>query len=83
MTRALGAAGAILLAVVPLAAPVYYVNIGSQVLVAAVFALSLNLLVGYAGLTSLGHAVYLGTTAYTPSLTSPDLSSRGGRPRGR
>jgi branched-chain amino acid transport system permease protein len=65
VTRALGAAGVILLAVVPLAAPVYYVNIGSQILVAAVFALSLNLLVGHAGLTSLGHAVYLGTTAYT------------------
>jgi branched-chain amino acid transport system permease protein len=65
VTRALGAAVVILLALVPLVSPVYYVNIGSQILVAAVFALSLNLLVGYAGLTSLGHAVYLGMTAYT------------------
>ena len=49
------------LALVLLAAPWwlggdYYINLASQVLIAALFALSLNLLVGYAGLTSLGHA---------------------------
>ena len=44
---------------------VYYVNLASQVLIAALFALGLNLLVGYAGLTSLGHAGYLGLSAYT------------------
>lgn len=43
---------------------IYYVNLASQVLIAAMFALSLNLLVGYAGLTSLGHAGYLGLAAY-------------------
>lgn len=43
---------------------VYYVNLASQVLIAALFALSLNLLVGYAGLTSLGHAAWLGLAAY-------------------
>ena len=43
----------------------YAINIGSQVLIAALFALSLNLLVGYAGLTSLGHAGFLGMAAYT------------------
>ena len=42
----------------------YYTNTASQILIAAVFALSLNLLVGYAGLTSLGHAAYLGMAAY-------------------
>jgi branched-chain amino acid transport system permease protein len=42
----------------------YYINLASQVLIAALFALSLNLLVGYAGLTSLGHAGYLGLSAY-------------------
>lgn len=44
---------------------VFYVNLASQVLIAAIFAMSLNLLVGYAGLTSLGHAGYLGVSAYT------------------
>jgi len=46
---------------------VYYVNLASQILIAALFAMSLNLLVGYAGLTSLGHAGYLGLSAYTSS----------------
>lgn len=52
------------LAMFPLFAGEYFVNLGSQVLVAAVFASSLNLLVGYAGLTSLGHASFLGLSAY-------------------
>ena len=43
---------------------VYYTNLASQILIAALFAMSLNLLVGYAGLTSLGHAGYLGLSAY-------------------
>lgn len=43
----------------------YYVNLASQVAIAALFAMSLNVLVGYAGLTSLGHAGYLGISAYT------------------
>lgn len=57
------AAGAALLAV-PLIPSPYYVNVASQALIAGIFALSLNLLVGYAGLTSLGHAAYLGLAAY-------------------
>jgi len=43
---------------------IYYVNLASQILIAALFAMSLNLMVGYAGLTSLGHAGYLGLAAY-------------------
>jgi branched-chain amino acid transport system permease protein len=42
----------------------YYINLASQILIAGLFAMSLNLLVGYAGLTSLGHAGYLGLSAY-------------------
>lgn len=57
------ALGALLLA--PAFLPfAYYVNISTQILIAAIFALSLNLLVGYAGLVSLGHAAYLGASAY-------------------
>jgi len=58
-------AGAIALAAVPLVAGNdYYVNLASQVLIAAIFAMSLNILVGYGGMTSLGHAAYLGVAAY-------------------
>src|SRR5579864_2508399 len=42
----------------------FYVNVASQILIGAIFALSLNLLVGYAGLISLGHAALLGVAAY-------------------
>ncbi len=43
---------------------VYYVNIASQVLLYAIFALGLNVLVGYAGLVSLGHAGLFGVASY-------------------
>jgi branched-chain amino acid transport system permease protein len=46
----------------------YYVNIASQVLLYAVFALGLNVIVGYAGLVSLGHAGLFGIAAYTGAI---------------
>jgi branched-chain amino acid transport system permease protein len=52
------------LAALPFAAGEFYVNLASQILIAAIFASGLNLMVGYAGLTSLGHATYLGLAAY-------------------
>jgi branched-chain amino acid transport system permease protein len=42
----------------------YYVNIASQVLFYAIFALGVNVLAGYAGLVSLGHAGLFGIAAY-------------------
>jgi branched-chain amino acid transport system permease protein len=44
---------------------VYYINIASQILLYAVFALGLSVLVGYAGLVSLGHAGLFGVASYT------------------
>ena len=53
------------LATVPYWMPgIYYVNVSSQILFYAIFALGLNVLVGYAGLVSLGHAGLFGVTAY-------------------
>lgn len=43
----------------------FYVNLASQIFIAALFASSLNLLVGYGGLVSLGHAAWIGLAAYT------------------
>ncbi len=43
---------------------IYYVNVASQILLYAVFALGLNVLVGYAGLVSLGHAGLFGVASY-------------------
>ena len=58
----------------PFLAGDFYINLASQILIAAIFALSLNLLVGFGGMTSLGHASYLGVAAYMSAL----LTSRYG-----
>jgi branched-chain amino acid transport system permease protein len=58
----------------PFIAGDFYINLASQILIAAIFALSLNLLVGFGGMTSLGHASYLGVAAYLSAL----LTSRYG-----
>jgi branched-chain amino acid transport system permease protein len=42
----------------------YYVNIAAQILFYAIFALAVNVLAGYAGLVSLGHAGLFGIAAY-------------------
>jgi branched-chain amino acid transport system permease protein len=58
----------------PAVAGDFYINLASQILIASVFALSLNLLVGFGGMTSLGHASFLGVAAYLSAL----LTSRYG-----
>jgi branched-chain amino acid transport system permease protein len=58
-----------LLATVPLwVGNSYYINIASQILLFAVFALALNVLVGYAGLVSLGHAGLFAVAGYSSAL---------------
>ncbi|HXZ02609.1 MAG TPA: branched-chain amino acid ABC transporter permease [Stellaceae bacterium] len=65
MSRLAAAAAVCLLATVPLwVANGYYVNIVSQILIYAIFALGLNVMVGYAGLVSLGHAGVFGVAGY-------------------
>jgi branched-chain amino acid transport system permease protein len=49
--------------------PAYHV-LGSQVLIVALFALSLDLILGYAGIVSLGHAAFFGLGAYAAGLLS-------------
>jgi branched-chain amino acid transport system permease protein len=46
----------------------YYINVSSQILYWAVFALALNVLVGYGGLVSLGHAGLFGMAGYSAGL---------------
>ena len=45
-----------------------YRVLGSQILIAALFAMSLDLILGYAGIVSLGHAAFFGIGAYTAGL---------------
>src|SRR5262245_54925913 len=55
----------IALAVVPAFAGRYEVDLLSRIFVLAIFALSLELLVGQTGLVSLGHAAFMALGAYT------------------
>jgi branched-chain amino acid transport system permease protein len=45
-----------------------YLTLGSQILIAGLFALSLDLILGYARIISLGHAAFFGVGAYTAGL---------------
>jgi branched-chain amino acid transport system permease protein len=45
-----------------------YRVLGSQVLIVALFCLSLDLILGYAGIVSLGHAAFFGVGAYAAGL---------------
>jgi branched-chain amino acid transport system permease protein len=46
----------------------YYINVSSQILLFAILALALNVLVGYAGLVSLGHAGLFAMSGYSAAL---------------
>ncbi len=43
----------------------YYINLFARLMIWAIAAISLNLILGYGGMISFGHALYLGIGAYT------------------
>jgi len=45
-----------------------YLTLASQIAITALFALSLDLILGYAGIVSLGHALFFGIGSYTAGL---------------
>jgi branched-chain amino acid transport system permease protein len=47
-----------------------YLALASQIAITALFALSLDLILGYAGIVSLGHAAFFGLGAYTAGILS-------------
>ena len=65
---ALLALAVIALALYPSFAETYYLRLVAKILVLAIFAMSLDLLVGYAGLVSLGHAAFFGVSAYVTAV---------------
>jgi len=62
--------GFLFLAGFPLIGATFYVQLGAKIMILAIFALSLDLLVGHTGLVSLGHAAYFGVAAYALALMS-------------
>jgi branched-chain amino acid transport system permease protein len=61
-------AGAALLVLAPLALASYPLGLLTKMLIFGIFAMSLNLVMGYGGLPSLGHSAYFGVGAYTVGL---------------
>ncbi len=89
MTRrsvaALAVCAAILLILPWIIGNEFYVNMASQVLIYALFALSINMMLGYGGMVSLGHAGYLGIAGYACILADHRRlrPAHRGDPRGR
>jgi branched-chain amino acid transport system permease protein len=66
------AMAALALVGVPPFLPAYPLTLLTQALIYAIFAMSLNLLLGYTGLPSLGHAAYFGVAAYAVAILATD-----------
>jgi branched-chain amino acid transport system permease protein len=60
----------VLLAVLPQLVPPYYLVLATRVIIFAIFAMSLDLLMGYTGLPSFGQAAYFGMGSYTAALVA-------------
>ncbi|MFD1360814.1 branched-chain amino acid ABC transporter permease [Lentibacillus salinarum] len=65
----------VLLGLAPFFLSLFYIDLLSEILILAIFALGLNILVGYTGLISLGHAAFFGIGGYTAALIAQHFSS--------
>ena len=68
------AAAALALAGVPLAGSDYLVDLTTEIAIYVLFATSLNVLVGYAGNVSFGHAAYFALGGYSCAILLTTLS---------
>ena len=68
--RALSGLAVLVLLLLPFTLSSYQLGLLTKMIIFAIFAMSLNLLLGYTGLPSLGHAAYFGAAAYTIALLS-------------
>ena len=64
-------AAGVLVAVFPFVGGKFYVDLMVTTMILAIFALSLELLVGRTGLVSFGHAAFFGIAAYATALLAP------------
>jgi len=64
-------AALLLLAVFPVFGGKFYVDLAVKIMILAIFALSLELLVGQTGLVSFGHSAFFGIAAYVAALLTP------------
>ncbi|HEX6977676.1 MAG TPA: branched-chain amino acid ABC transporter permease [Alphaproteobacteria bacterium] len=63
----------VVLIVLPMFADRFYVQLVTRIMVLAIFAMSLDLLIGYAGLVSFGHAAFFGLAGYALAILQRDV----------
>ncbi len=56
--------GLLVLLIVPIAADAYVIRVATRIVVLAMIAISLDVMLGYGGLISFGHAMFLGSGGY-------------------
>jgi branched-chain amino acid transport system permease protein len=64
-----------ILVALPFVTEKFYVQLFTKILIMAIFAMSLDLLIGYTGLVSFGHAAFYGIAAYTLALVTPQYAA--------
>lgn len=62
-------------AALPLVADAFYIVLATKIAALALFAMSLDLLLGYTGLVSFGHAAFFGIGAYAAAKAAPDYAA--------
>ncbi len=65
----------IALAALPFFAEKFYVQFFARILIMAILAMSLDLLLGYTGLVSFGHAAFFGAAGYALALVTPQYQA--------
>ena len=63
------------LAAFPWTGNTFYIELVTKIMIMSIFALSLDLLVGYTGLVSFGHAAFFGVGAYALALLAPKAAA--------
>jgi branched-chain amino acid transport system permease protein len=63
------------LAALPFVAGEFYLLLFTKIMALAIFAMSLDLLLGYTGMVSFGHAAYFGIAAYTAAMLAPQYEA--------
>jgi len=58
----------------PLVGERFYIQYATKIMIMAIFAMSLDLLVGYTGLVSLGHALFYGVAGYALAMAGGDAA---------
>lgn len=59
----------------PLSLSSFGISVAAEVFIMAIFAISLGLIIGYAGLVSLGHAAFFGAGAYTVAVLGERIAN--------